>query len=103
MPVGYPQSLLSRLREGQPSPALVVQLSSTYFDLADDWLKDNTKRIEAYEAGAKAAKQVYKIDDSNADAHCFHAVNLDRRCSRVLATWRWPSRRSNAGCYMRST
>lgn len=83
MPAGYPQSLeadvqllLSRLGEGQPSPALLVQLSSTYFDFADDWLKDETKRIEAYEAGAKAAKQAYEIDDSNADAHFFHAVNL---------------------------
>lgn len=83
MPSGYPQSLeadvqalLSRMGEGKPSPELLVQLSSTYFDLADDWLKDDTKRLEAYEAGAKAAKQAYEIDDSNADAHFFHAVNL---------------------------
>lgn len=83
MPAGYPQSLeadvqslLSRLRQGQPAPALLVQLSSTYFDLADDLLKDEAKRLEAYEAGAKAAKQAYEIDDSNADAHFFHAVNL---------------------------
>lgn len=83
MPAGYPKTLeselsalLSRMGEGQPSPELLVRLSSTYFDLADDWLKDDTKRIEAYEAGARAAKQAYQIDDSNADAHFFHAVNL---------------------------
>jgi tetratricopeptide (TPR) repeat protein len=83
MPAGYPktlenelQALLSRMEEGKPSPELLVQLSSTYFDLTDDWLKDETKRVEVYEAGAKAAKQAYEIDDSNADAHFFHAVNL---------------------------
>jgi tetratricopeptide (TPR) repeat protein len=83
MLAGYPktleselQALLSRMGEGKPSPELLVQLSSTYFDYADDWLKDETKRIEAYEAGAKAAKQAYEIDDSNADAHFFYAVNL---------------------------
>jgi tetratricopeptide (TPR) repeat protein len=84
MPAGYPktlenelQALLTRIgQERKPSPELLVQLSSTYFDLADDWLKDEAKRIEAYEAGAKAAKQAYEIDDSNADAYFFHAVNL---------------------------
>lgn len=83
MPPGYPQSLeadvqslLSRMGNGTPSPALLVRLSSTYFDLADDWLKDDTRRIEAYEAGVKAAEQALSLDNSNADAHFFHAVNL---------------------------
>jgi len=83
MPVGYPQSLegelqglLSRLHEGNPSPALLVRVSSTYFDLADDLLTDERKRREAYEAGAKVAKQAFELDDSNADAHFFHAANL---------------------------
>jgi tetratricopeptide (TPR) repeat protein len=83
MPSGYPQtletdlqSLLSRMREGNSSPELLVRVASTYFDLADDWLKDETKRREAYEAGAKAAEQALKLDDSNADAHFFHAVNI---------------------------
>ncbi len=83
MPPGYPQSLeadlpllLSRLREGKPSPELLVQVSSTYFDVADDLLTDETKRREAYEAGAKAAEQAFRLDDTNADAHFLHAVNL---------------------------
>jgi tetratricopeptide (TPR) repeat protein len=83
MPAGYPQSieadlhaLLGRLREGRPSPELLVRVSSTYFDLADDLLTDEHKRREAYEAGAKAAERAFKLDDSNADAHFFHAVNL---------------------------
>lgn len=83
MPVGYPQSLetdlqalLLRLGEGRPSPDLLVQVSSTYFDLADDLLTGEKARREAYEAGAKAAKRAYEIDDTNADAHFFHAVNL---------------------------
>lgn len=83
MPLGYPQSietdlasLLGRLREGTPSPGLLVRLASTYFDLADDLLTDEAKRQAAYEAGAKAAKQAFELDDSNADAHFFHAANF---------------------------
>jgi hypothetical protein len=83
MPPGYPQSLeadlqalLTRLRQGKPSPELLVQVSSTYFDLADDLLTDDKKRREAYEAGAKAAEQAFMLDDTNADAHFFHAVNV---------------------------
>lgn len=83
MPAGYPQSieadlqaLLDKVREGTPSAGLLVRLSETYFDLADDLLTDEGKRREAYEAGARAAKRAYELDDSNADAHFYHAVNL---------------------------
>ncbi len=83
MPAGYPQSLepalqalLGRLHEGNPSPGLLVRLAEAYFDLADDLLTDEAKRRAAYEAGAMAAKQAIELDESNADAHFFHAVNL---------------------------
>jgi tetratricopeptide (TPR) repeat protein len=83
LPVGYPQSiepelqaLLGRLRDKPSSPDLLVKVASTYFDLADDLLTDNVKRQAAYKEGAKAAKQAFELDESNADAHFFHAVNL---------------------------
>lgn len=83
MPAGYPRSLegrlhnlLERVRAGRPSPDLLVAVSSTYFDLADDLLTDEKKRLEAYDAGAKAAEQAFTLDDANADAHLFHALNL---------------------------
>jgi len=83
MPAGYPQSLEGDLRrllaeqqEGRASPEFLVRLAETYFDLADDLLTDRTKRLAAYEAGASAAKQAFEINDANADAHFFHAVNL---------------------------
>lgn len=83
MPVGYPQSiepqlqaLLGRLRDEPSSSELLVKVASTYFDLADDLLTDRIKRQAAYEEGAKAAKQAFQLDESNADAHFFHAVNL---------------------------
>jgi tetratricopeptide (TPR) repeat protein len=83
MPAGYPQSLeptlqalLGRLHEGNPSPGLLVRLAEAYFDLADDLLTDEAKPLAAYEAGAMAAKQAIELDESNADAHFFHAVNL---------------------------
>src|SRR5262245_63330530 len=71
MPAGYPQSLgpalqalLSQVREGPPSPALLVQMSSTYFDIADDLLTDDAQRQEAYQAGARAAKEAFMLDDA---------------------------------------
>jgi tetratricopeptide (TPR) repeat protein len=83
MPAGYPQSiepevqrLLSRLRNEPSSPELLVKVASTYFDLADDLLTDKGKRQAAYEEGAKAAKLAFQLDESNADAHFFHALNL---------------------------
>jgi len=83
IPVGYPQSiepelqaLLGRLRNEPSSPELLVKVASTYFDLADDFLTDKVKRQAAYEEGAKVAKQAFQLDESNADAHFFHAVNL---------------------------
>ncbi|NGZ11477.1 MAG: hypothetical protein CV088_19250, partial [Nitrospira sp. LK70] len=83
MPPGYPQSLerdlqalLDRVDKGNPSPELLVQLAETYFDLADDLLTDKPKRVAAYEAGAKAAKRSFELDETNADAHYFHAVNI---------------------------
>ena len=83
MPAGYSQSLeadlsslLGRLSEGSASPGLLVRVASTYFDIGDDLLTDEKKRRTAYEAGAKAAKQAFELDESNADAHFFHAANL---------------------------
>jgi hypothetical protein len=83
MPPGYPQSLekdlqalLDRVDKGKPSLEVLVRLAETYFDVADDLLTDKTKRLAAYEAGAKVAKQAFELDETNADAHYFHAVNI---------------------------
>lgn len=83
LPVGYPQSiepelqtLLARLGDEPASPELLVKVASTYFDLADDFLTDKVKRQAAYEEGANAAKLAIQLDESNADAHFFHALNL---------------------------
>jgi hypothetical protein len=83
MPPGYPQSLeqdlqtlLGKVDKRNPSPELLVRLAETHFDLADDLLTDKAKRLAAYEAGAEAAKQSFEIDETNADAHFFHAVNI---------------------------
>lgn len=83
IPAGYPQSLesglqalLDRLRQGDSSPRLLVGLAEIYMNLADDLLTDEGKRRATYEAGAKAAKQAFELDESNADAHFLHAANL---------------------------
>jgi tetratricopeptide (TPR) repeat protein len=83
MPPGYPQSLepalqklLGRVQQGDPSSGLLVQLSSTYFDIADDLITEQAQRVAAYRAGVKAARQAFEIDDSNPDAHFFYAANL---------------------------
>jgi tetratricopeptide (TPR) repeat protein len=83
VPAGYLNSsesaleqLLNRVREGNPTPPLLVQVAETYFDLADELLTDEKKQREAYEAGAKSAKRAFELDESNADAHFLYAVNL---------------------------
>jgi len=82
-PARYPQSLepaleklLHRSREAPPSSGLLVQIASTYFDLADDLLTDEKQRQAAYRAGADAAQRAFTLDESNADAHFFYAANL---------------------------
>lgn len=93
IPDGYPKSiepelqvLLGRLRDEPSSPELLVKVASTYFDLADDLLTDKVKRQAAYEEGAKAAKQAFQLDETNADAHFFHAVNLGNAARLQSAT-----------------
>ncbi|MFO0775697.1 MAG: tetratricopeptide repeat protein [Nitrospiraceae bacterium] len=83
MPAGYPQSLIATLAaleaavQREPrSPSLLVQLAETHFDIGDDLLKDDTQRLAAYEAGAKAAQQAIDLGEQNADAHFVHAVNI---------------------------
>jgi tetratricopeptide (TPR) repeat protein len=83
MPPGYPaslphdlQTLLDRIKTSSPSPNLLVRLSETYFDIADDFLKDEAERLAAYKSGAKAAEQALQLEETNADAHLFHAINL---------------------------
>ncbi len=103
MPVGYPQSLepalqapLGQLHEGDRSPGVLVRLAETYFDLADDLLTDKGKRIAAYKAGAKAAKPAFELDESNADAHFFHAVNVGAPNASGASRMRHsPSKKSN--------
>ena len=83
MPADYPNSLRgqlssleTQLRSNPRSTSLLVQLSEAYFDIGDDLLTDEAERLEAYEAGAEAAEQAIALDENNADAHFFHAVNL---------------------------
>jgi hypothetical protein len=72
------QRLLSLLREDRSSPELLVQVASTYFDIADDLLTDEKKRQAPYQAGAQAAQQAFELDDSNADAHFFYLGSAER-------------------------
>ncbi|BCA52884.1 exported protein of unknown function [Nitrospira sp. KM1] len=83
MPAGYPYSLESTLQEllehvkkEGPSSALLTKLAETYFDLADDLLTDDVARRTTYEMGANMAKQAFQLNDANADAHFFYAINL---------------------------
>src|SRR5262249_29772287 len=83
MPAGHPQSiepelqtLLGRLRDQPSSPELLGKMRSAYVDLADDYLTEKVQRQAAFEEGAKAAEKAFQIDESNADAHFFHALNL---------------------------
>jgi len=83
IPPDYPQSLESELQHllsvaqrDRPDPGLLLQLSETYMELADDLYTNDEKRLSAYEQGATAASKAMELQDSNAQAHFLYAANL---------------------------
>ena len=102
MPAGYPQSLepalqalLGRLHEGNPSPGLLVRLAEAYFDLADDLLTDEAKRLAAYEAGAMAAKQAIELDEIQCRRAFFPCGESRERRTSPGCDQRRPGRQRN--------
>src|SRR5437667_9663909 len=83
VPPDYPQSLereLAALLEVQSQkssdPGFLLKLASTYFDMGNDLLTDDEKRIMAYEEAARLAQRALELKEADAEAHFLYAAAL---------------------------
>src|SRR2546427_184317 len=83
LPPDYPQSLerdlaaLLAVRSQQASdPGFLLKLASTYFDMGNDLLTDDEKRIMAYEEAARLAQRALELKEADAEAHFLYAAAL---------------------------
>ncbi|HET6934774.1 MAG TPA: hypothetical protein VFI72_08045 [Candidatus Angelobacter sp.] len=70
------QELLSRQNDRASDPEFLVRLADLYLDLGDDDSLPTSKRRDAYEEGARVARQAIELRESNAHAHYLYAANL---------------------------
>lgn len=70
------QVLLIQKNEHASDPELLVRLADLYLDLGDDDSLATSKRRDAYEEGAKVARQAIKLHEQDAQAHYLYAANL---------------------------
>jgi len=70
------QALLDAGAANSSDPELLLKVSDLYLDIGDEVERGTDKRVAAYEAGARLAKQAWQLQDSNAEAHYLYAANL---------------------------
>lgn len=70
------QTLLADRAPDSTNPRILVRLSEVYLDLGDDAYSEKTKRLTAYDEGARVARRAIDLDESNAQAHYLYAANL---------------------------
>ncbi len=85
LPLDYPQSLERELAtllavQSQKSsdPGFWFKLADTYFDMGNDLLTDDEKRIAAYEEAARLAQHSLELKEPDAEAHFLYAAALGR-------------------------
>ena len=85
VPPDYPQSLereLAALLEVQSQkssdPSFLLKLAGTYFDMGNDLLTGDEKRIRAYEEAARLAQRALELKEADAEAHFLYAAALGK-------------------------
>ena len=85
LPPDYPQSLerelaaLLEVRSQKSSdPSFLLKLAGTYFDMGDDLLTDDEKRIMAYEEAARLAQRALELKEADTEAHFLYAAALGK-------------------------
>src|SRR3989449_6349425 len=75
-PPDYPQSLERELAallevrsQKSADPSFLLKLAGTYFDMGNDLLTDNEKRIMAYGEAARLAQHALELKEADAEAH----------------------------------
>lgn len=85
LPPDYPQSLERELAallevrlQKSADPSFLLKLAGTYFDMGNDLLTDNEKRILAYEEAARLAQHALELKEADAAAHFLYAASLGK-------------------------
>ena len=85
VPPDYPQSLerdlaaLLEVRSQKSSdPSFLLKLAGTYFDMGNDLLTGDEKRIGAYEEAARLAQRALELKEADAGAHFLYAAALGK-------------------------
>ena len=68
-------ALLVQKAQRASDPEFLVRLADLYLDLGDDGYTEESKRLAAYEEGAKVARQAIELQEHNAHAHYLYAAN----------------------------
>jgi tetratricopeptide (TPR) repeat protein len=68
-------TLLVQRDQRASDPDFLVRLADLYLDLGDDGYTEESKRLAAYEEGAKVARQAIDLQEHNAHAHYLYAAN----------------------------
>jgi tetratricopeptide (TPR) repeat protein len=68
-------ALLVQRAQRASDPDFLVRLADLYLDLGDDGYTEESKRLAAYEEGAKVARQAIDLQEHNARAHYLYAAN----------------------------
>src|SRR6266480_3254138 len=85
LPPDYPQSLERELAtllevrlQRSADRGYLLKLARTSFDMGNDLLTDNEKRIEAYEEAARLAQHALELKEADAAAHFLYAAALGK-------------------------
>ena len=85
VPPDYPQSLERELAallevrsQKSADPSFLLKLAGTYFDMGNDLLTDNEKRITAYGEAARLAQHALELKEADAEAHFLYAAALGK-------------------------
>lgn len=70
------QALLAQKTQTSSDPGFLVHLANLYLDLGDDAYSEESKRLAAYEEGARIAWEAINLQEQNAQADYLYAANL---------------------------
>ena len=70
------QVLLAQKSQHSSDPSFLIRLADVYLDLGDEAYNEPSKRLAAYEEGARIARQAIDLQEQSAQAHYLYAANL---------------------------
>jgi tetratricopeptide (TPR) repeat protein len=75
-PLGQLQRLLAEGNQNSSDPAMLLQISDLYLEIGQEIYQDESRKRQAFDEGARLARQVLDREKDNAEAHYLYAANL---------------------------